>query len=181
MLFNAITIAALLASPILAMPSPAGFNTTALAGSGLIVLETIPQGDDGVITIYGTDPAFLASPESDSAPSRLARRCGSNQVTCGSGNVPPLAACTDLINQVRGSSRLLSSSPRSLCLSRSGKQCCISWSKDIGSVRESDLQNAANAVKNRCLADGLSGLARDVSINKQCLTQCLSNRPNGCS
>ncbi|KAK0723594.1 hypothetical protein B0T26DRAFT_622866, partial [Lasiosphaeria miniovina] len=109
-----------------------------------------------------------------------ARRCGSNAVSCDGGHAPALNTCTELVNRVRTSTLTLNSSPRSVCLSRSGKNCCISWSKDIGSVREADLFNAGKNVLDRCVGENNSGLARDVSINGNCLTECLSDRATGC-
>ena len=88
--------------------------------------------------------------------------------------------CASLLTAIQHSGAVLGSSPRSLCLSQGGNQCCVSWSGDIGSITESDLFNAAEVMFNTCIGDNISGWANDVSINRQCLSQCLSNRPNGC-
>jgi hypothetical protein len=53
-------------------------------------------------------------------------------------------------------------------------------STDIGSVRESDLYNPTRESLVRCVAEANSGRAVDVAMNGHCLSQGLSNRPNGC-
>ncbi|KAK3380761.1 hypothetical protein B0T24DRAFT_571717 [Lasiosphaeria ovina] len=168
---------ALTATQVLAIPAPAADALDA-GDDSLIIIETL-ELVDGTITIYGSNPTFSNVTE-PSSTSRLARRCGSNAVSCDGGHVPALNTCTELVNRIRTSTLTLNGSPRSVCLSRSGKNCCISWSKDIGSVREADLFNAGKNVLDRCVGENNSGLARDVSINGNCLTECLSDRATGC-
>ncbi len=179
MLFKTTALTFILASAqVLAAPAP--------TENGVVLIDTFEVAD-GTITVYGSDPASVTTNEASASEEesldtpQLSKRCGSNRVSCFNSNKPALNTCRDLVNNVRGSSQVLSNSPRSICLTRSGQQCCISWSKDIGRVRESDLHSAASKTMNQCIPEGLSGKATDVNINNQCLTQCLSNRPNGCS
>ena len=169
MLFKAFTILALAATiQVLAAPS------TEAVDDDLIIVQTLPYGN-GTLVVYGS-----ATPGTVTAVSSPAPNCGTNAVTCSGSNQANVNTCASLLTGIQNSGAVLGSSPRSLCLSQGGNQCCVSWSANIGSVAESDLFNAGEAVFNTCIGDNISGRASDVSINGQCLSQCLSNRPNGC-
>ena len=101
--------------------------------------------------------------------------------SCSSGHAATRSVCQTLIDEVCSSGNSLSSSPRSLCLSQSGSQCCISWSADVGAFPESNLCGAANNVFATCTANAVSGLQRNTPLNGGCVTECLSNRATGCS
>ncbi|EJD46680.1 hypothetical protein AURDEDRAFT_46913, partial [Auricularia subglabra TFB-10046 SS5] len=108
-----------------------------------------------------------------------ARACGSNDVKCDGGHVPPVNTCVDLINSVRDNGRVLSKSPRSICLSNGGT-CCISWRDVVPDFPEAFLYNAAVAAHNTCVFNGLSGATENTNLNGVCTRQCLSNRATGC-
>ncbi|KAK4039415.1 hypothetical protein C8A01DRAFT_36625 [Parachaetomium inaequale] len=179
MQLKTLTLAALLAAvQVSALPSPIT-NAPNTAEHGLIILSTTFHDDGGVETVYGADPAFTNTTASPSSP--LTRRCGSNTIHCSGSNVPALNTCQDLVARIRTSSNVLNSSPRSICLSRSGRSCCISWATDIGAVHESDLWSAAKKTMDQCVPEGNSGRATDVLINGRCLDQCLSDRATHCT
>jgi hypothetical protein len=48
-------------------------------------------------------------------------------------------------------------------------------------IPQGDLFNAQNKVYRDCFGGTISGLARNVNLNGGCVTECLSNRPDGCS
>ncbi|KAK3322838.1 hypothetical protein B0H66DRAFT_495935 [Apodospora peruviana] len=145
----------------------------------LIITKTLELAEGrGTLTIYGSNPAFAGS--SNATDVQLARRCGSNEIHCDGKHVPALNTCSLLIENVRTSGLTLNSSPRAVCLNRNNKDCCISWSSDIGSVHELDLYSAAKSSLDRCVTENNSGRATDVAINGHCLNQCLSDRATGC-
>ena len=173
MLFKGFTVTILtLAAAIQVFAAP----TVEAADDDLVVVQTLPYAN-GTLVVYGSAPGTVTAV----SPQSPAPNCGTNAVTCSSSHTANINTCASLISGIQDSSALLASSPRALCLTQGGDQCCVSWSTDIGSVNESDLFSAAEAVFNECINDNLSGLARDVSINGQCLTECVSNRATGCS
>ncbi|KAJ7138826.1 hypothetical protein C8R46DRAFT_1136311 [Mycena filopes] len=109
--------------------------------------------------------------------------CGSNIVQCSAGSTVATASiCQQLVNNLNGNGNTIGNSPRSICLGQGGNQCCVSWSAPAGNIQEGVLFNAANDVLGACTRGGkVSGLARDVELSGTCVTQCLSNRPNGCT
>ena len=168
MLCKGFTILALAATiQVLAAP-------TTEAADDLIVVQTLPYGN-GTLVVYGS-----ATPGTVTAVSSPAPNCGTNAVACSGSNQANVNTCMSLLTGIQDSGAVLGSSPRSLCVIQDGNQCCVSWSANIGSVAESDLFNAGEAVLNTCFGEYISGRASDVSINGQCLSQCLSNRPDGC-
>ena len=101
--------------------------------------------------------------------------------SCSGSHTATRSVCNTLISQVCNSGNSLSSSPRSICLTQSGAQCCISWSADVGAIAESSLCGAAENTANECTGNAVSGLQRNTPLNGGCVTQCLSNRATGCS
>ncbi|KAK2594578.1 hypothetical protein QQS21_007708 [Conoideocrella luteorostrata] len=143
----------------------------------LVVLEQF-ETEHGTATWYGS-----AGPEKR-APVDLERRCGSNAVTCSGSHQGSASTCAQLIVSIVGprAQTPIPASPRSFCLSGSGGNCCVSWSQVVNNAVYGDLVSAAKAVNNQCQSNGkVSGLARDVLVGSTCTTQCLSDRPNGCS
>ncbi len=82
--------------------------------------------------------------------------------------------------RIEGSGNVLNNDPRSICLNRNGKDCCISWPGAVGSVVEDWLYNAARAGQDRCVVEAQSAKAIDVQLGKGCVLQCLSDRATGC-
>ncbi|KAK4041275.1 hypothetical protein C8A01DRAFT_34687 [Parachaetomium inaequale] len=171
MQLKTLTAAALLAAlPAFAIPTA---EVSVIVEDGLVLLDKFEIAE-GTITTYAVDPAHAASTV------QLTKRCGSNKVTCDGSHVPPFNTCQDLVSSIIDNSRVLASNPRSICLNRNGGNCCISWSKDIGNVVEQDLWSAAQKSLSQCVSEGKSAKASDVTINGQCLNQCLSNRASNC-
>jgi hypothetical protein len=94
--------------------------------------------------------------------------------------VPALNTCSELLERILVSSHVVGNSPRSICLSRNGRDCCISWDTNLGDIHESAFYNAAKKSMDTCVTEGRSGRARDVFLNGKCLEQCLSDRATGC-
>lgn len=138
-----------------------------------------------VFTLHSAPGDIAARDEADNAAAapRLNRRCGADSIECDDNYIPSLAACDGLINYIRTiSNQVLPNSPRDACLQQSGSRCCISWSKPVPGLRAGSLISGATPVRDQCVyVQASSGLMRDHSLNGVCLTQCLSNRPNGCS
>ncbi|KAF7555893.1 hypothetical protein G7Z17_g1822 [Cylindrodendrum hubeiense] len=150
---------------------------------GLVILaqEVVDDGE-GILTFYGdADP--VAAALSKREESELSKRCGSNSLSCYSGHRANAWTCSQLIYQVEKSSTQLKQSPRSICKTVSGKQCCISWARAVSSGQEKNLASAGYRVLEGCNVwnDGtVSGLTRDTQIGNTCTTQCLSDRADGC-
>ncbi|KAJ6602887.1 hypothetical protein DFH09DRAFT_1301883 [Mycena vulgaris] len=108
------------------------------------------------------------------------RQCGSNDVTCFGNNLATTSVCQQLINSL-SSGTIIGNSPRAVCLGQSNNQCSTSWSAAVGSMPEVNLFNAAEKIFNPCFSATFgSGLDGNVNLNGGCVTQWLSNRPNGC-
>ncbi|KAJ7448912.1 hypothetical protein FB451DRAFT_1053500 [Mycena latifolia] len=135
------------------------------------------------LTVYKSAPATASvAARAPAAP----RSCtGAATVACSTSHAASPAICAQLISAVTTNSNdILGDSPRAVCLGQSSNQCCISWSQDIGPMLEGALLPAAQKVYNTCFANSPlleSGLARQVILNGGCVTQCLSNRPTGCT
>lgn len=151
------------------------------SGPVLVLLdsEITPVGN---LTIWGVpdNEDSTTSTIGDFAHSDVHRRCGSNQVQCNSAHSAYTTVCSALINSLRSVG--VSTAPRSICLSQSGNQCCISWANPAPGLVQTELYNAANKERNNCGGGGsVSAIARDVNLHGVCTSQCLSNRPNGCT
>jgi hypothetical protein len=143
----------------------------------LVVTKTItfPQG---ILTIW-SDVSNVTS----SSSKLSARACGTNDVVCDGGDNPSVGSCSQLIQIMsQNAGTVLSTAPRSLCLTQQGSQCCVSWADAVNGLSEGSLLPAAEAVQNACVVQqGISGLARNVNLQGVCTSQCLSNRPGGCT
>ncbi|KAJ7153882.1 hypothetical protein C8R43DRAFT_1186704 [Mycena crocata] len=107
---------------------------------------------------------------------------GNNDVTCSGSHKADSQLCSQLVNTLSSNSgHVVGNSPRAICLGQGGNQCCVSWSAAVGNMPQGDLFNAANKVFHNCFGSSISGLARNVALNGGCVTECLSNRPDGCS
>lgn len=146
----------------------------------LLNSEITPVGN---LTIWGVtddEDAATTTIVDDSDYSDVHRRCGSNQVQCNSAHSAYTTVCSALINTLSGAG--VSTAPRSICLSQSGNQCCISWANPAPGLVQTELYNAANKARNNCGGGGsVSAIARDVNLHGVCTSQCLSNRPSGCA
>ncbi|KAF8144969.1 hypothetical protein K438DRAFT_1735693 [Mycena galopus ATCC 62051] len=142
--------------------------------SDLVVLST-QETANGTITVWGyADGAFERAVEK--------RQCGGNAVTCSGSHTADVNSCRQLISSLSSSAGSgLGTSPRSLCVTQSGNQCCVSWADAVSGLVQGDLVNAAVAVFNDCAGSTVSGLSRDTNLNGVCTTECLSNRPTGCT
>ncbi|KAJ7302167.1 hypothetical protein DFH08DRAFT_93687 [Mycena albidolilacea] len=86
-----------------------------------------------------------------------------------------------LVNNLNSGEVTLADSPRAVCPGQGGNQCYVSWNTAVGSMPEAFLFNAANKIFGTCFSPTFgSGFARNVVLNGGCVTECLSNRPNGC-
>lgn len=146
----------------------------------LLDSEITPLGN---LTIWGVpddEDTATTTIIDDSTHSDVHRRCGSNQVQCNSAHSAYTTVCSALIDSLRNVG--VSTAPRSICLSQSGNQCCISWANPAPGLVQTQLSNAAIKERNNCGGGGsVSAIARDVNLNGVCTSQCLSNRPNGCT
>ncbi|KAJ7736474.1 hypothetical protein B0H16DRAFT_1326569 [Mycena metata] len=96
---------------------------------------------------------------------------------------PPQIICQELVNNLAANPRNnVGDLPRAVCLGQSRNECCVSWSAGVGNIPQGDLSSAASQVLGGC-TEGLvvSGLARNVQLGGKCVTECLSNRVDGCS
>lgn len=95
----------------------------------LLSSESVPAGN---LTTWGVpDNSITATPivVDDVAQPAVDRRCGSNQVTCNNVHAAYTSVCSALISTLGNAG--VSTSPRAICLSQSGNQCCISWGNGI--------------------------------------------------
>lgn len=144
--------------------------------SGLVISHVVPVGEYNMT--YWVD-----APGNGTVAARAlsARACGTNDVTCSGSNLASTNICSQLVNSLN-TGISIGNSPRSICLGQSNNQCCVSWSGAVGTMPESNLVNAANKIFATCWSPtNGSGLARNVILNNICVTECLSNRPDGCS
>jgi hypothetical protein len=167
-----ISLAAVLAH---AMASPAATDAT------LEVLSTknLPEG---ILTVYGSRGSAHANPVFDR--SITARQsCGSNDLLCRDSNAASVGTCSTLIDILSATENVFSASvSRAVCLDHAGDRCCTSWSRAVNDLEEYVLVIAAEKIFNGCTYDGdrVGGSARNVLLMSTCVTQCLSNRPDGC-
>ncbi|EJD46735.1 hypothetical protein AURDEDRAFT_63018 [Auricularia subglabra TFB-10046 SS5] len=166
---KALLITTFVAAQAYATPTPVA------ATEELVVLGT-KDTSFGKLTYYGPAP----SANSTTAAVTVARRCGSNDVTCSGYNIPSASVCASLISSLRTNGGTpWPASPRSICLS-SGSTCCVSWHDPVPGLVEGYLIGAADAAFNACVTDGLSGATTNTNLNGVCTRQCLSDRPTGC-
>lgn len=113
------------------------------------------------------------------------RVCGTNDVECGRSYFAAEDHCNLLIGDIYDSDITLPKSPRSICRADRCGVCCISWANPVVDAVRNELVDAAEKVFESCVSKRhnhyVSGLTRNTLIGRTCTTQCLSNRPNGCS
>lgn len=151
---------------------------------GLKIIEITESAAGVQLVWYGdADAASTVSSTTDLETPSLSRRCGSNRTKCFNDNQAAASACEALINGLLTSNNALPTSPRSVCATTSGNQCCASWADNLSGARINWLHNAADAVLKTCRGSGgwVSGKSYDTSLGSTCTTQCLSNRPDGCN
>ncbi|KAI9778781.1 MAG: hypothetical protein M1839_007871 [Geoglossum umbratile] len=139
----------------------------------LVVAKVEPYGN-GTLTYWVEDDTKPAPAARDLTP----RACGTNDVSCSGSHQADFWDCYDLtIALGNDGSTILPVSPRSICYGT----CCTSWSHAQAGIRKAYLVFANNRIISECGGGNtLSGLARNVNLNNNCMTQCLSNRPTGC-
>ncbi|KAI0902851.1 hypothetical protein F4823DRAFT_569295 [Ustulina deusta] len=149
--------------------------------SDLVILEQFTSKDGvSTITVYG-DAVESHSEVTAARSVSLHPRCGSNSLVCDNSHLADRNACANLINDLRGSSQDVPGSPRSICGTYSGSQCCVSWNTPVQNARRDNLAAAAQKVLDGCQGDtGVSGETNDTLIGSTCAKQCLSNRATGC-
>ncbi|KAJ6503900.1 hypothetical protein C8R45DRAFT_818183 [Mycena sanguinolenta] len=152
-------------------------------GDATLVVSHQAVQANGLTLTYWVDAPGVAARGSAPAP----RSCSAtDDVTCSNSHAASSAVCSELLSIVAANPvEVIGASPRAVCLGTSAAtECCISWSQDVGAMLQSELLPAAQKVYNVCFATSNtneSGLARHVALNGGCLTQCLSNRPTGCT
>ncbi|KAJ7102395.1 hypothetical protein B0H15DRAFT_329278 [Mycena belliarum] len=146
---------------------------------GLVVSKVVPMGEY-TLTYWSDAPGTIAG---DALGARAPIPCsGNNDVTCSGSHKAESGICNQLVNSLHSNSgTVIGDSPRSICLGQGGNQCCVSWSAAVGSLPQGDLFDAAKKIFSSCFGATISGLARNVNLNGGCVTECLSNRPTGCS
>ncbi len=146
----------------------------ARAPEGLEVVK-VEQHPSGTLTWYG---------DASSVPRDVSARdagCGTNTIKCAGSHAYDGALCQQLIASLN-TNIPVSSSPRAVCLGQGSDQCCISWSKvTFWGIVEKDLLPSVQRVYKEC-GSGFSNSGQEwnVLLDGTCLSQCLSNRPDGC-
>ncbi|KAJ7615832.1 hypothetical protein FB45DRAFT_757343 [Roridomyces roridus] len=114
---------------------------------------------------------------------RARSQCNGDNVNCNLKFAANRVACQQLVNSITANpNHVLPPSPRFICLSLNGDQCCVSWADNVQGLTQGALLPVAQA-QLECEPGNpvLSSFASDVDLNGECTTQCLSNRPNGCT
>jgi len=108
--------------------------------------------------------------------------CGTNTIKCSGSHAYDGDLCKQLFNSLQAN-LYMSSEPRAVCLGQGNDQCCISWSKTAKySMRQKDILPSAQRVFSECGSSYyLSGQEWNVLLDGTCVSQCLSNRPSGCT
>ncbi|KAJ4403739.1 hypothetical protein N0V85_005024 [Neurospora sp. IMI 360204] len=150
---------------------------------GLKIIEVTESAGVTLVWYGDADSVSTVDSTTDLETPSLARRCGSNSVKCYNDNQAAASACEALINGLLASGNNLPVSPRSVCVTTAGNQCCTSWANNLTGARYSHLRGGAAAVLRGCRgsAGWVSGKSYDTLLGSTCTTQCLSNRPNGCN
>ncbi|KAJ7740787.1 hypothetical protein B0H14DRAFT_2989875 [Mycena olivaceomarginata] len=146
-------------------------------GASDLVLLSTQETANGTLTFWGYPDGA-----SKRAVGLEKRQCGSNAVTCSGSHTADVNSCRQLISSLRSNGgQGVGTSPRSICTTQNGNQCCVSWADAVSGLTQGNLVNAAQAVLNDCAGSTVSGLSRDTNLNGVCTTECLSNRATGCS
>ncbi|KAJ6528447.1 hypothetical protein B0H19DRAFT_969072 [Mycena capillaripes] len=168
------------------------FSTAALVLSALVIFQAraSPVADASDLVLLSTQEAangtitFWGYPDgaSERAVGALEKRCGTNDITCSGSHAADVNSCSQLISSLRNhAGQGVGTSPRSICISQNGNQCCVSWANPVSGLTQNDLVNAAQKIFNDCGGNTKSGLSRNTNLNGVCTTECLSDRPTGCA
>ncbi|KAF7317784.1 hypothetical protein MKEN_00866200 [Mycena kentingensis (nom. inval.)] len=158
-----------------------GQATPAPTTDGELVLLSTEETPTGTITIWGIpeDGTVVAARDPEALEKR---QCGTNNVTCSGDHTADRNACNQLVSSLSANSgQGVGTSPRSICQTVNGNQCCVSWANPVNGLTQGNLVPGAQAVLNGCGGNSISGLTRNTNLNGICTTQCLSNRATGCS
>ncbi|KAJ7456484.1 hypothetical protein FB451DRAFT_1276107 [Mycena latifolia] len=146
---------------------------------GLVISKIVSMGEYN-LTYWSDAPGGNSITNRDALAGRACS--GTNDVTCSGSHKAEGGICQQLVNSLNSNSgTVIGDSPRSICLGQGGNECCVSWSAAVGAMPQGDLFTAANKIFQDCFGSTISGLARNVNLNGGCVTECLSNRPTGCS
>jgi len=145
------------------------------ASEALAVINVETVGDQ-TLHWYG-----LAN-EAPPSPFLTKKACGDNKVDCDSRHQASTRICGLLWRTlVSSGGRAVPRSPRAVCLSQRGEQCCTSWAREVPRpLFYRDLAPAVQKISTSCAGNRVSGLSRDTNLAGTCTTQCLSNRADGC-
>jgi hypothetical protein len=166
----------LLLTSVCALPT----TDTAANPFKILLSEKVPAG---TLIWYGYETETTSS-LSRSLASLLPRACGTNNVFCDTNHSADAQVCANLISTLsQFGSDSVPQSPRSICLiGNAGARCCVSWANAVPGLVKSNLVNAATAALNGCRTpNAVSALTRNTLLQSTCTTQCLSDRPNGCT
>ncbi|KAI1191172.1 hypothetical protein F5B17DRAFT_426819 [Nemania serpens] len=149
--------------------------------------EYISKDGVSTITIYGDALQSNFSTELDGPHVEAARdlgikrRCGSQSLICDNSHTADRNSCKSLIDDLRGDSAVLGSSPRSICGTYNNQQCCVSWHTVVTGATRDSLVSAAQKSYDGCKGDtGVSAKVSDTMIGATCTDQCMSNRATHC-
>jgi hypothetical protein len=159
-----------------------GVQATPVAREEELVILRTEQTANGTLTFWGVADGATSKPPSAFADLEK-RQCGSNDVICSGDHTAGVTSCEDLLADLQAHPGTpVNESPRSICRTTVNEQCCVSWANPVPGLVEFNLVSAASKILNFCgVNPRVSGLARNVNLNGVCTTQCLSNRPNGCT
>ncbi|KAJ7617205.1 hypothetical protein FB45DRAFT_1034498 [Roridomyces roridus] len=137
-----------------------------------------------VALVFSALAALQASASPATTLTRARRgQCNGDQVTCNLQFAANKVACQQLINSIAANpNNILPPSPRFICSSLNGDQCCISWADDVQGLTQGALLSMAQT-QLECEPGNaiVSAFAHNVDLNGECTAQCLSNRPDGCT
>ncbi|KAI0404082.1 hypothetical protein F4802DRAFT_598489 [Xylaria palmicola] len=185
MLFSTLALAAASSLAFFAEAAP----TNELPG--LVTLKQFTSRDGAsLITVYGdAEGSQSQSLPHPPHPSLLAAArdldgdCGGNTLVCNNKHLANREACAGLIHDLASEDgqAALPESPRSICGSYGGSQCCVSWHNPVSGAVRASLVNAALKTLEGCAGNtGVSGKTMHTYIGETCTNQCLSDRPKGC-
>lgn len=127
-----------------------------------------------------------ASQQSDCAPSAAPKQqnqptmsdlSGSFSISCDTSHAPPPSDCQHLIADIQSRTGDIPLSPRNIEYLR----CYTSWSAQVESgCPRHNLYNAAQAMYEQCGVSYQSAKASNTHLCSTTVTQCLSDRPDGC-
>ena len=167
------------------------YITSAVIFTGLLALGNAAAVDTHPVLVAereavgnGTLTWFTAPPgKRDADRDLLVSRdtgCGTNNIKCSSGHPYHGPTCNTLISLL-GSTYVLNGY-QAVCLDLGVGQCCISWSKATRfPIMQKDLVPSAQRSLNTCGLARMSGQEWNVRLGDTCLSQCLSDRPTGCT